>query len=88
MSLIGKFMKSLIPTVHAQDEDEEIVDPLKTLRETCTQHHCAKLKEMLEECEERVNSKSFTRETCFQELGDLLHCVDHCSAPKIMRKLK
>lgn len=32
----------------------------------------------MDECTERVNSKSNTTETCVQELFDFLHCVDHC----------
>jgi hypothetical protein len=36
------------------------------------------LKEKLEVCTARVNSKPGTAETCEEELFDFMHCVDHC----------
>ena len=42
----------------------------------------------LEECNERVNSKTKTTETCMEEVIDFYHCVDHCAGPKIFAKLK
>ena len=47
--------------------------------ETCqNSHHCEPMKALLDECNERVSSKSKTEETCTQELFDFIHCVDHC----------
>lgn len=70
------------------DEPQEAVDPLPALREECTAHHCQKLKDELEKCNERVRSKSKTAETCHQEMVDLIQCVDHCAMPKLFKKLK
>merc|ERR1712150_95544 len=63
-----------------EDEDEEdLVDPQDTLKEECAQNaHCVALHEELERCNERVQSKENTEETCAQELYDFIHCVDHC----------
>lgn len=70
------------------DDDDELVDPHDTLKEECANKHCKQLLAKLEECNNRVNSKTETTETCSEELFDLLHCVDHCVAPKIFSKLK
>ena len=32
----------------------------------------------LDECNDRVNSRSNTSEICVEELIDFVHCVDHC----------
>lgn len=54
-------------------------DPLETVRAKCEQsEHCAHLKERLEACEARVNSRSHTEEECTEELFDFLHARDHC----------
>lgn len=54
-------------------------DPHETLREQCgATHHCQALSEKLEQCNDRVNSKKKTTETCIEELYDYIHCVDHC----------
>lgn len=37
-----------------------------------------KLREVLDACTERVESKSNTSENCTEELFDFIHCVDHC----------
>ena len=39
---------------------------------------CSKLKEVLEECNDRVSSRTKTNETCFEELSDFIVCVDEC----------
>lgn len=76
------------PRVHASDEEEELVDPQTVLREKCTTAHCQSLKDRLDECNDRVNSKSATTESCFEEVVDFMNCVDHCVAPKLFKKLK
>ena len=66
---------------HPQEEEEEedAVDPREELDEKCGDTlKCSKLREVLDECTDRVNSKSNTTETCVQELFDFVHCVDHC----------
>ncbi|RWS25181.1 cytochrome b-c1 complex subunit 6-like protein [Leptotrombidium deliense] len=81
-SLKSKFV------VKAEEEEEELVDPQEVLREDCTKKHCMKLKEKLEQCNNRVNSKKQTSESCFEEVIDLFHCVDHCVAETLFSKLK
>lgn len=49
---------------------------------------CAAFGEKLQECNDRVNSRSQTLETCTEELFDFLHCVDHCAAKDIFKQLK
>ncbi|CAF1478821.1 unnamed protein product [Didymodactylos carnosus] len=54
-------------------------DPLTKLKELCSNDHaCAELKEKLDACNDRVNGKPWTKETCQEELLDFLHCVDEC----------
>lgn len=66
-------------------------DPLTKLKELCGDDHgCAHLKQRLQECNDRVNSKPWTKETCNEELLDFLHCVDECvmkTEKKIIRIL-
>ncbi|CAG9831090.1 unnamed protein product [Diabrotica balteata] len=82
-----KFPK--IFSVKAQDDDEELVDPQETLREKCRDtEHCQKLAEKYQACNDRVNSRSRTTETCVEELFDLLHAVDHCVTKDLFSKLK
>lgn len=62
-----------------EEEEEETEDPMDKIRESCEElSECTKLKQELDTCTERVNSKSKTTETCAQELLDFLHCRDHC----------
>lgn len=77
------------PKVHAEEEEEEeLVDPQTVLREECASAHCEALKLKLDQCTERVNSKSATAESCFEEVVDFMNCVDHCVAPKLFARLK
>lgn len=63
--------------------------PQDTMKEECGKHsEAVSLRAKFNECEERVNSRSKTEETCEEELLDLLHAVDHCVAGKIFTKLK
>ena len=49
------------------------------IREQCkTGSDCVRLAQVLEECNERVKSRSNTDETCHQEVIDFMHAVDHC----------
>ncbi|KAH8032385.1 hypothetical protein HPB51_024514 [Rhipicephalus microplus] len=82
-------MDKVKPVVKAADEEEELVDPLDTLREKCrAEAKCAGFGEKLQECNDRVNSRSQTLETCTEELFDFLHCVDHCASKDIFKHLK
>ncbi|CAH2007523.1 unnamed protein product [Acanthoscelides obtectus] len=77
-----------LPSVKAQEE-EELVDPQDVLREKCRDtEHCKHLAEKYQACNDRVNSRSQTTETCVEELFDLLHAVDHCVTKDLMSKLK
>ncbi|XP_033216489.1 cytochrome b-c1 complex subunit 6, mitochondrial [Belonocnema kinseyi] len=88
MSLIQNFVSRFVPVVKADDE-EEIVDPQKVLRETCAQEKkCISLQDKLNTCTDRVNSRSKTEETCMEELVDYVSCVDHCVSKTLFSKLK
>ncbi len=86
--------KSLFPKVKAEEEEEEeeeeedLVDPAVAIKEACADEKCSKYRDRLNECNERVQSKSNTRETCVEEVIDFYHCVDHCAANKIFAVLK
>lgn len=69
--------------------DEEIVDPLSIKREKCNEDpKCVKLKLRLDKCTKRVNKNPKTEETCFEEMIDLVNCVDHCAYHGLFSKLK
>uniref|UniRef100_A0A1A9X4E8 Ubiquinol-cytochrome C reductase hinge domain-containing protein n=1 Tax=Glossina brevipalpis TaxID=37001 RepID=A0A1A9X4E8_9MUSC len=62
-----------------EEEEEELKDPMEELREECSnQEHISKLYDILNECNDRVNSKTETKETCEQELFDFLQERDDC----------
>ncbi|XP_011309264.1 cytochrome b-c1 complex subunit 6, mitochondrial [Fopius arisanus] len=87
MSLIQGFISRFVPIVKADDED--LVDPQKVLREECSQKpSCVKFQERLSTCNDRVNSRKETLETCLEELIDYVHCVDHCASKTLFSKLK
>lgn len=87
MSFFQNLLKRYVPTVKA-DEDE-IVDPQQVLREKCAaEAKCASLQEKLDTCNDRVNSRTQTEETCLEELIDYVECVDHCVAKTLFTKLK
>ena len=71
-----------------EEDEEDLVDPHDTVREQCVADHCAAIKTRLDECNARVESKNSTTETCFEEILDFYHCIDHCSSKIIMSKLK
>ncbi|XP_015593042.1 cytochrome b-c1 complex subunit 6, mitochondrial [Cephus cinctus] len=89
MSLLQGFFNRFVPSVKADDEEPELVDPQKVLREKCAQQpSCVSLQEKLNTCNDRVNSRTQTAETCLEELFDYVHCVDHCAAKTLFSKLK
>jgi ubiquinol-cytochrome c reductase subunit 6 len=72
-----------------EEEEEDLVDPQDTLKDKCTNKpECMALKEKLDECNARVESRSRTTETCVEELIDFMHCVDHCVSKTLFSKLK
>ncbi|XP_014293934.1 cytochrome b-c1 complex subunit 6, mitochondrial [Halyomorpha halys] len=81
------FFSQIVPSVKAQDDEDELVDPQVVLKEECGEK-CTKYKDKLDSCNERVSSRSQTTETCLEELIDFVHCVDHCVAKDIFSKLK
>lgn len=88
MWFFQNFVKRFVPTVKA-DDDEEIIDPQQVLRERCSAlPKCVSLQEKLDTCNDRVNSRSQTQETCLEELIDYVECVDHCVAETLFTKLK
>ncbi|XP_026473912.1 cytochrome b-c1 complex subunit 6, mitochondrial-like [Ctenocephalides felis] len=82
---------NIIPKVAAQEatEEEELVDPQQALREKCAEeHHPKSLFEKYQTCNDRVNSRTKTEETCSEELFDYLHALDHCVTKTLWSKLK
>lgn len=79
-------------TVKAEEEDEEeeedLVDPATAIKEACAENNCAALKAKLDECNDRVRGKTKTTETCFEEILDFYHCVDHCAAKDVFKHVK
>ena len=88
--MLWSFFESLAPTVRAEEEEEaELVDPQKVLREKCSEtQKCSKLQEKLNTCNDRVNSRSQTTETCVEEVIDYMSCIDHCAAKTLFHHLK
>jgi len=70
------------------EEAAEVADPFPGVRAGCERHHCEKYRHKLDECNQRVSSRTKTEESCHEEVVDLFHCVDHCAGPKIFAKLK
>jgi ubiquinol-cytochrome c reductase subunit 6 len=71
-----------------EEESEELIDPQQVLREECTEKKCTAYESKLKECNDRVNSRSKTAESCMEEVIDFMHCVDHCVAKTLFSKLK
>ena len=86
---VGERVKnmSLLTRVRCEEE-EEIVDPQVVLRDECKVKHCEKYDVKLATCNDRVNSRQNTAETCYEELLDLFHCIDHCVSKDLFKKLK
>ncbi|VDI42449.1 cytochrome b-c1 complex subunit 6, mitochondrial-like isoform X1 [Mytilus galloprovincialis] len=71
------------------DEDDEPEDIQVTIKESCQQNaECVKYKDALDSCNARVSSRKETEETCYEEVLDYVHCVDHCVAKNLFNKLK
>ncbi|KHJ92119.1 Ubiquinol-cytochrome C reductase hinge protein [Oesophagostomum dentatum] len=66
---------------------EEGVDQLEQWRARCAKKF-PELKAQLDECNDRVNSRKQTEETCVQELWDFVEQVDKCAVRKAFLTLK
>ncbi|XP_016943295.1 cytochrome b-c1 complex subunit 6, mitochondrial [Drosophila suzukii] len=78
-----------LPGVKAENDEEELVDPQAALREKCqAKGHIDSLYKKYQECNDRVNGKSKTTETCMEELFDFVAELDHCVAHSLFKKLK
>ena len=71
-----------------EEDEEDLVDPASLIKETCAESKCTSLKSKLDDCNDRVTNKSKTTETCFEEILDFYHCVDHCAAPSVFNHVK
>lgn len=61
----------------------------KSLQDVCSQKPDAQnLWGKYQECNDRVNSRSQTAETCEQELVDYLHVLDKCVSKDLFKRLK
>ncbi|XP_050353203.1 cytochrome b-c1 complex subunit 6, mitochondrial-like [Nymphalis io] len=80
----------VFPVVRAEEEEEEeLVDPQKELRDQCGQKPDAQnMWSKYQECNDRVNSRTNTAETCEEELRDYLHVLDHCVNKDLFKRLK
>ncbi|XP_053617256.1 cytochrome b-c1 complex subunit 6, mitochondrial-like [Plodia interpunctella] len=90
---MSKPTDKIIPVVKAEEEEaaeeEDLVDPQQELRDACAQKQDAQAQwGVYQECNDRVNSRSNTAETCEQELIDYLYVLDHCVGKEIFKKLK
>ncbi|VDD76101.1 unnamed protein product [Mesocestoides corti] len=65
---------------------EDVVDPIHELRKECRETpECIKFDKLFEACSVRQPK---TKESCEEELIDLIQCVDKCVGPKLFAKLK
>ncbi|KAH8244586.1 hypothetical protein KR038_008915 [Drosophila bunnanda] len=88
MAFRSWFSPMALPMVKA-DDAEELVDPQDSLRERCqAKKHIKELFNKYQECNDRVNGKSNTTETCVEELFDYVTELDHCVARNLFSKLK
>ncbi|KAM4549044.1 cytochrome b-c1 complex subunit 6, mitochondrial [Odontesthes bonariensis] len=72
-----------------EEEEQDLVDPLEAMREKCeATEHCVHTRERLEQCQNRVGSRSATEEDCTEELFDFLHARDHCVSHKLFHSVK
>ncbi|CAK1541622.1 unnamed protein product [Leptosia nina] len=88
----GEMADKVVPVVRAEDEEveeEELVDPQVQLREEC--HEKPDIQTFwskYQQCNDRVNSRSNTTETCEEELIDYVHVLDKCVNKDLFKRLK
>ncbi|XP_055308942.1 cytochrome b-c1 complex subunit 6, mitochondrial-like [Sitodiplosis mosellana] len=87
MASVFCFIKAaLIPSVKAQDD---VSNPQEELKEKCGERpKIAAYYEKLQTCNDRVNSRTKTEETCAEELFDYMDALNDCVAEKLFSKLK
>ncbi|CAG9104280.1 hypothetical protein JYU34_012082 [Plutella xylostella] len=80
----------LIPVVKAEEaEEEDLVDPQAALRETCAEKpNIQSMWGRVQECNDRVNSRTQTAETCEEELIDYIQALDKCVTKDLWKQLK
>ncbi|KAJ0173067.1 hypothetical protein K1T71_011243 [Dendrolimus kikuchii] len=88
----GIMAEKIVPVIKADEEaveEEDLVDPQETLKEECSQLPAAQNQwSKFQECNDRVNSRSNTAETCEEELIDYLHIIDKCVVKDLFKRLK
>ncbi|XP_038215418.1 cytochrome b-c1 complex subunit 6, mitochondrial [Zerene cesonia] len=84
--------EKIIPVVRADEEEaeeEEMVDPQQQLRDQCAEKpELQNLWSKYQECNDRVNSRSNTSETCEEELIDYVQVLDKCVNKDLFKRLK
>ncbi|KAK1922471.1 ubiquinol-cytochrome C reductase hinge domain-containing protein [Papiliotrema laurentii] len=71
-----------------EEEEEEPEDIAPAIREECEKNECSEPAKHFKHCAEKVEAgKGWHGEDCVEELFHLMHCVDHCAAPKVFKKL-
>jgi len=74
-----------IPINNSTQSEEEVVDHLPALKKECAKH-CPAQKKEYDACVNRI--AKLGEGDCEGWYFDLLHCVDHCVAPKAFKGLK
>nr|AIX97455.1 mitochondrial cytochrome b-c1 complex subunit 6 [Ceratosolen solmsi] len=87
MSFLSSIVNNILPIVKA--DDDELVDPQIVVREKCAKlSTCMALKQTLDDCNNRVRSKSQTTEICSEEVVNFISCIDHCALKTLFNYLK
>ncbi|XP_034837314.1 cytochrome b-c1 complex subunit 6, mitochondrial-like isoform X2 [Maniola hyperantus] len=73
----------------AEKFDKDSPDPLTMERGKCLERNSKvqKMADVLHACEQRVTSKSYTAESCSQEVVDLMEALDHCVGSRAFAKI-
>lgn len=82
--------KPLVAVKEVDNSDSgDLEDPQEVLKSSCRETSlCSQLFEELGVCNDRVNSREKTKETCEQELYDFVGCVDSCVSKSLFKRLK
>merc|ERR1712137_1304507 len=80
--------EAVVESPEEEEDEPELIDPMDDIREDCKAgSEAVKMAQRLEECQNRVSSRSNTEETCHEEMIDYVHAVDHCMAKNVFGKL-
>jgi ubiquinol-cytochrome c reductase subunit 6 len=67
----------------------DIEDPKPQFDKECLVEHCQAQVDAYELCCERIKTIDSAKEPhCYQWYFDIVHCVDHCSHPRLWPTLK